>query len=109
MSDRFLPIADDDGDDPDLIQDRAAPRVTRVEVLDHRRGAEPFGRVFSARDVGHVELSYQDGGRTLKIFLDGEVDQRPPSTLSDEERAERYAAIRADRLARGAPNEETKP
>jgi hypothetical protein len=46
-----------------------ASRVTRVEVIDHRtpRNIER-GRVFTARDCA-VELSYQDDGRTLKVFV----------------------------------------
>ena len=43
--------------------------LTRVEVIDHRSGVSPFGRVFSAWDC-QVELSRQDGGRTLKVFVD---------------------------------------
>lgn len=43
---------------------------TRVELIDHRTGAEPFGRVFSAWDC-RVEVQRQDGGRTLKVFVDG--------------------------------------
>ena len=42
--------------------------VTRIEVIDHRSGAGPRGRVLSAWDAT-VELSYQDEGRTLKIFV----------------------------------------
>lgn len=37
-------------------------RVTRVEVIDSR------GRVYSTREC-RVELSYQDDGRTLKVFV----------------------------------------
>ena len=43
-------------------------KVTRFEVIDHREGSETFGRamtVYGAR----VSLSYQDDGRTLKVFL----------------------------------------
>jgi hypothetical protein len=40
-----------------------AARPTRVEVIDHRSNAPDFGR------VNPIELSYQDDGRTLKIFL----------------------------------------
>jgi len=42
--------------------------VTRFEVIDHRAAVVSFGRVFSAWDVS-IELSYQDGGRTLKVFV----------------------------------------
>jgi hypothetical protein len=37
--------------------------VTRVEVIDDN------GRAYVNHNVGHVEISYQDGGRTLKLFL----------------------------------------
>jgi hypothetical protein len=51
-------------------------RVTRVEVIDHRRGAPEPGRVFSAWDAS-VELSYQDAGRTVKVFVtDGVAAQQ---------------------------------
>lgn len=39
----------------------------RFEVIDHRKNANPLGRAFYAE--GEVELSYQDGGNTLKVFL----------------------------------------
>lgn len=44
-------------------------KVTRFEVIDHRTGAEPFGRVYSAWGAT-VSLSLQDGGRTVKAFVD---------------------------------------
>lgn len=43
--------------------------LTRVEVIDHRADSETFGRAFVAWDVA-MELSYQDHGRTLKVFVD---------------------------------------
>lgn len=40
------------------------PKVTRVEVIDQE------GRSYVNWDVrNRVELSYQDDGRTLKIFI----------------------------------------
>lgn len=48
------------------------PAVTRFEVIDHAPGAVSYhpdvARSLVARDV-KVELSVQDGGRTLKVFL----------------------------------------
>lgn len=44
--------------------------VTRFEVIDHRHGAPSVGRVFVAWGC-RIELSYQDDGRTLKVFVDG--------------------------------------
>ncbi len=37
-------------------------RLTRLEVIDES------GRVYSRRNVS-MTLSYQDGGRTLKVFI----------------------------------------
>jgi hypothetical protein len=49
------------------------PDLTRVEVIDHRKGRQVV-RAFSAdqRDQGPflVSVSPQDQGRTLKIFLE---------------------------------------
>jgi len=45
------------------------PKVTRIEVIDHSENANPIGRVFTKRNLKEVELSYQDHGITLKIFI----------------------------------------
>lgn len=47
-------------DKPDGIY--SEPKVTRVEVIDEN------GRSYTKWNCS-VELSYQDGGRTLKLFL----------------------------------------
>lgn len=56
-------------------------KVTRVELIDHRndRHSGPLGRAFVAWDCT-AELSYQDGGRTLKVFVSNPVPVRtdPP-------------------------------
>ena len=39
--------------------------VTRFVLVDHATG---YGRVIDVSEVS-VELSYQDDGRTLKVFL----------------------------------------
>jgi hypothetical protein len=45
-------------------------KVTRVEVIDHSKTFEQGGgRVFAKSDCKEVELSYQDDGRTIKIFI----------------------------------------
>ena len=45
-------------------------KVTRVEVLDHSKLAEQGGgRAFVKTDCVEVELSYQDDGKTLKLFI----------------------------------------
>ncbi len=41
--------------------------ITRLEVLDWTFRAR--GRVFTVRDIEHVELMIQDEGHTLKLFL----------------------------------------
>lgn len=43
-------------------------RVTRLEIIDHSK-KEPKGRVYVNSDIKDFELSYQDDGRTLKIFI----------------------------------------
>jgi hypothetical protein len=48
---------------PQLLQDK----VTRFEVIDHRTGL-PQGRTIVATPC-KIELSYQDQGRTLKVFV----------------------------------------
>lgn len=50
---------------------QAESRVTRFEVIDHRTGAPPRGRILIADDEHmQVTLSRQDDGTTLKVFLD---------------------------------------
>lgn len=51
------------------------PKITRFEVIDHTaksRDTENQGRRIV--HYGHVELSYQDGDQTLKVFL---IDKAP--------------------------------
>ena len=47
--------------------------VTRFEVINHADNDKPIGRILTMYkemgDFNEIELSYQDGGRTLKIFL----------------------------------------
>lgn len=50
---------------PDKAGGEGLENVTRFEVIDHN------GRSYTARNVA-VELSLQDAGRTLKVFV------RPP-------------------------------
>jgi hypothetical protein len=45
-------------------------KVTRIEVVDHSKPVEQGGgRVFVKKDCVEVELSYQDDGKTLKLFI----------------------------------------
>lgn len=47
-------------------------KVDRFEVIDHRSTVAFKGRVYSVRPC-RVGLSFQDGGRTLKVFIDDPV------------------------------------
>jgi hypothetical protein len=48
--------------------------ITRLEVINHAKNDRPIGRILTLYkelgDFQSIELSYQDGRRTLKIFLD---------------------------------------
>ena len=47
--------------------------ITRLEVINHAKNDHPIGRILTLyKEIGDfttIELSYQDGKRTLKIFL----------------------------------------
>lgn len=47
--------------------------VTRFEVINHAKNSMQVGRIMTlykeTNDFNDIELSYQDGGRTLKVFL----------------------------------------
>jgi len=47
--------------------------ITRLEVINHAKNEHPIGRILTLYkelgDFTSIELSYQDGKRTLKIFL----------------------------------------
>lgn len=49
--------------------------VSRLEVIDHRKDGE--GRILVAWPT-KVELSYQDEGKTLKVFLTDPVSEEKP-------------------------------
>ena len=52
------------------LNEEKVDKITRVEVIDHRKGAPLFGRCFTAWDEKLAcGISLQDGGRTLKVFL----------------------------------------
>ena len=48
--------------------------ITRLEIINHAKNDKPIGRILTLYkelgDFNIIELSYQDGKRTLKIFLD---------------------------------------
>ena len=47
--------------------------ITRLEVINHAKNDHPIGRILTLYkemgDFTSIELSYQDGKKTLKIFL----------------------------------------
>jgi len=51
-------------------------KITRVEVINHASNDMAIGRILTLykelKDFDSVELSIQDGGRTLKLFLNNE-------------------------------------
>jgi hypothetical protein len=52
----------------DVIRgDKEPNKVTRFEVIDHSENG--VGRAYTKYNVKSLELSYQDDGRTLKIFI----------------------------------------
>jgi hypothetical protein len=54
-------------------EEKKEVEVTRLEVINHADNDKPIGRILTMYkemgDFNEIELSYQDGGRTLKIFL----------------------------------------
>tara|TARA_R110000823_G_scaffold10671_1_gene37269 strand:- start:403 stop:573 length:171 start_codon:yes stop_codon:yes gene_type:complete len=48
-------------------------KITRLEIINHAGTDRPVGRLLTLYkefgDFKNVELSVQDGGKTLKIFL----------------------------------------
>lgn len=53
-----------------FINEVVNPEVDRIELIDHRNPPrETHGRVYTVNKC-KVTLSYQDGGKTLKIFID---------------------------------------
>jgi hypothetical protein len=57
----------------DIMNDDKDAKVTRLEVINHAKNDKPVGRILTLyKEMGHfenIELSYQDDGKTLKIFL----------------------------------------
>jgi hypothetical protein len=56
------------------MENETKPEITRLEVINHAKNDKPTGRILTLyqelEDFKSIELSYQDGGKTLKIFLD---------------------------------------
>ena len=57
----------------EIIQPLNAGKVTRLEVINHASNEHPVGRILTLyKEIGdfeHIEVIFQDGGKTLKIFL----------------------------------------
>jgi hypothetical protein len=57
-----------------LKQLRNDYNVTKLEVINHALNREEVGRIVTLKkqynDFTNIELSYQDEGKTLKIFID---------------------------------------
>lgn len=53
--------------------------VTRLEVIDEK------GRAYTRWDLGNVTVNFQDEGRTLKIFVKGENNEKESGTKSVKE------------------------
>lgn len=52
---------------------KSAIHLNRLEIINHCKNDYAFGRILTLlkehNDFNTVELDYQDGGKTLKIFL----------------------------------------
>ena len=55
--------------DSDSAKDQSASEVTRFEVIDESGRAYVRSNVLLGSPGIKVELSYQDNGRTLKVFV----------------------------------------
>jgi len=49
-------------------------KITRLEIINHAQNDKSIGRLLSLHkslgDFNAIEIHLQDGGKTLKIFLD---------------------------------------
>ena len=49
-------------------------KITRLEIINHAKNDRSIGRLLtlhkSLGDFNSIEIQLQDGGKTLKIFLD---------------------------------------
>lgn len=55
-------------------------KITRIEVINHAKNDYSVGRMLTLHkelgDFDIVEISIQDGGRTMKIFLNSLIKQQ---------------------------------
>ena len=58
----------------DMKEENKKVEITRLEIINHAKNDMPIGRILTLykelQDFNNIELFYQDGGMTLKIFLD---------------------------------------
>jgi hypothetical protein len=57
-----------------MEKEKKPVEITRLEIINHATNDKPIGRILTLHkelgDFNSIELSYQDGRKTLKIFLD---------------------------------------
>jgi len=55
-------------------EEKKPVEITRLEIINHAKNDKPFGRLLTLyKELGDfevLEIVYQDGKKTLKIFLD---------------------------------------
>jgi hypothetical protein len=58
----------------EIPKEDLAVKINRIEVINHAQNRFPMGRLLTlykmTGDFEGIELSYQDNGETLKIFID---------------------------------------
>lgn len=56
-----------------LEREKDYTKITRFEVINHANNDRPIGRLLTmyhiTEDFNKIELSFQDNGSTLKVFL----------------------------------------
>lgn len=56
-------------------------KITRIEVINHAKNDRPVGRLLTLyKELGDfdiVDISMQDGGKTMKIFLSSKEKKQP--------------------------------
>jgi len=54
-------------------EEKKPVEITRLEIINHAKNDKPFGRLLTLyKELGDfevLEIVYQDGKKTLKIFL----------------------------------------
>lgn len=80
-------------------------KVTRLEVIDHTTGFEDARAYHKRQDNLNVELSIQDEGRTLKVFLSNKVSSTPEPTKEEPINDQTVFATRTDLCSKTSPTE----